>query len=732
MPGPGAPDDAVRWLGGITLGGESLGALFQHPPASCRYELEAPFAGRCSVRIGLLPEAIQAHPGGLVFTLTACRSAGSARVVRTRLTPTQANAWHALDVAFPAPGHHDSRLTITVETAIAAGATSAWAWAVTTPPEISRPRTLHELTGAVRTGRDLAKSVGWRRALRQLWHGPRGEDDTISYPSWLQQQPPESDPDAERATQATWPTHPLISVITPAFNTRPDWLQACYQSLCDQTYPHWQWCICDDASPDPASQAAFRTLRDDPRVRTTRLPVNGGISAASNAALALATGELVVLLDHDDALPPSALHHIADAFVADPTLELLYSDEDKLEIDGTRTDPYLKPDWSPELFLSTMYTCHATAATRDLVERAGGFRQGFEGAQDYDLWLRMVDLTTRVHHVPRVLYHWRKVDGSTAATQEAKPWANDAGRRALESCLERRGLAARVSPGATAGRYRIEWPVPDALTSIVIPTYGADQASPRHQALVARMVRSVRETTAARATEYILVTDDGTVPPLVGRELEGLSVQVVAVPGPFNFSRRINAGAARATGTMLLLANDDLEATHEGWLDALLEYAQQPEIGAVGARLDFTDGRLQHAGLVLGVRGIAAHAFHEAPSHTTGYFGNVISPRNVAAVTAACMATRRDVFERVQGFDEQLPIDFNDVDYCLKLQAIGLRVVYTPYARLHHHEGASLGTRRPSTDAQALMRERWASQIERDPYYHPRLSRAAVDFRLSR
>jgi len=631
----------------------------------------------------------------------------------------------------PPSGAADGALHLTCATAIAPGGNSAMAWIVIAAPQLDRPRSIGELATAAGTVRDRAGRVGWIAALREAWRGPAAASTGPDYATWLARTADPADADAERAAQAGWPSRPLVSIITPVFNTRPDWLRACYDSLAAQTYPHWEWCVCDDASTDPGTVAELAALGADRRVRATRLAVNGGISRASNAALALATGDIVVLLDHDDALTPSALHHIVAAFVADPDLELLYSDEDKLEIDGSRTDPYFKPDWSPELFLSTMYTCHVSAARRDLVLRAGGFHEGFEGAQDYDLWLRMTELTTRVHHLRGVLYHWRKVPGSTAAAQSAKPWATDAGQRALSEAIRRRGWQATVEPGATAGRYRVRHRVPDDRTSVLIPTYGAGRAPARHASRVAAMVESLIATTGGRTLELIFATDDGSLPEQVRAAAGALEVTVVGVPGAFNFSQRINAAAARATGRFLLLANDDLEAVDAGWLDALLEYAQLPDIGAVGARLEFPDGRLQHGGLLLGVRGVAAHAFHEAPAGATGHFGSLISPRNVSAVTAACLATRREVFATAGGFDEALPVDFNDVDYCLRVRRAGYRIVYTPYAQLFHLESGSHGPRLQNAAEQDEMRRAWAVALDRDPYYNPNLTRDFPDYRLT-
>ena len=729
--GPDAPPDAIRPLGPLTLGGHTHPALFLHPPASVSLSLEIHGGGLCEMPVGLMAEGRQAADAGFALhaTITRVRS-GRRREASLTLRPTDADSWQTLTSVIPPPADVDDGLVVfTWASAINAGGNSAWAWTVCGAPRLSRPRTRQEVRTAALAAGARSRSVGWRAALTEIWRGPAPSAGAVSYETWMAAHE-QQDPAAEHAARAQWSAQPRVSVITPAYNTRPEWLRACYDSLTAQSYPHWEWCVADDASPSAETAAAITALAADARVRTVRLDTNGGISRASNAALALATGEIIVLLDHDDALTPSALHHIVDAFVADPELGLLYSDEDKLEIDGSRTEPYFKPDWSPDLFLSTMYTCHVSAAHRTLIEAAGGFHEGFDGAQDYDLWLRMTELTSKVHHLRRVLYHWRKVPGSTAAAQGEKPWASDAGQRALSAAVARRGWDATVEPGRTPGRYRVRHVVHDALTSILIPTYGAASASPAHTRRVAAMVRSVVATVPGRPIELVFASEDGTIPEEVRAAAGTRMVTVVAVPGAFNFSARINHAARQARGDVFLLANDDLEAYEQGWLEALLEYAQQEAIGAVGGLLEYPDGRIQHAGLILGVRGVASHAFHEAPPGTVGYFGCVISPRNVSAVTAACLATRRAVFEAVGGFDEALPVDFNDVDYCLKVQRAGQRVVYTPYARLRHHESASLGTRHPSAAARALMQSRWAQVLADDPYYHPSLSRDSVDYRL--
>jgi glycosyltransferase involved in cell wall biosynthesis len=381
-----------------------------------------------------------------------------------------------------------------------------------------------------------------------------------------------------------------------------------------------------------------------------------------------------------------------------------------------------------------MYTCHLTVARRALVEAAGGFRKGYEGAQDYDLWLRMMQRTDRIAHVPRILYHWRKLPQSTASAGAAKPWAQDAGHLALRDYVARAGIDADVIPGSTPGLFRVRRRIAGRpLVSIVIPTAGRPrEVRGRRHDLLAQAVRSIVERTEWPEWEIVVVADAAGLQPSSLEALRGTRHQVLALAadGPFNFSRKINAGVAASQGAHVLLFNDDLEAIDRDWMSAMLEYSQDPAIGAVGAQLLYPDGRLQHVGMLLGVAGVAAHAYHQHPGSTPGYYGSVIGPRNFSAVTAACLMTRRAVFDEAGGFDEAFPIDFNDVDYCLRVRRAGYRVVYTPYARLHHHESASFGARQQDPAGIAEMKRRWPEVIARDPYYNSNLTREFPDYRL--
>jgi GT2 family glycosyltransferase len=367
---------------------------------------------------------------------------------------------------------------------------------------------------------------------------------------------------------------------------------------------------------------------------------------------------------------------------------------------------------------------------RSLVQEVGGFREGFEGAQDYDLLLRVMERTTRIHHIPRILYHWRKSATSTAAVGAAKPWALEAGQRALKDYVSRRRMSAEVLPGPYPGMYRVRRSIQnDPLVSIVIPTTGRPHAG--RGDLLARSLRSLGRT-AWRNIEVIVVSDNGELSTAARQALERLPHSVIDYPArhPFNFSHKVNQGVRGARGEHVVLFNDDLEVTSPEWLMALLEFSQLPDVGAVGAKLVYPDGRLQHVGMLIGVCGLAAHAFHRYPGTANGYFGNAVVARDSSAVTAACLMSRRAVFEEVGGFDEDFPIDFNDVDFCLRLRAAGYRIVFTPYAELIHHESASFGPRVQSSLELSRMRERWGAVVERDPYYNPNLSKLFSDYRL--
>ena len=516
---------------------------------------------------------------------------------------------------------------------------------------------------------------------------------------------------------------PLVSIATPVYNTDPQWLRKCIESVRNQLYPNWELCLADDASTEPHVRRMLREFQErDARIRVVSLAENEGIAGASNAALAMASGDFVGLLDHDDELTPDALYEVAALLQSHRDADVIYTDEDKMEPDGTRTQPFFKPDWSPEYLLSCMYTCHFTVYRKALLDRVGGFRKGFDGSQDYDLMLRVTENTGKIFHVPKVLYHWRRVNGSAADTRAAKPYAFEAGRRALSDHIQRRSKQAEPLDGKLFGFYRVRHPVDEnARVSVVILT--KDNVD-----LLRASIDSIHSKTSHPNYE-ILVVDNNSTDPRNEDYYAALEHPVIRSREPFNFSRLNNFGASRTTGDYLVFLNNDTEVISPEWMTAMLEFCQQPEIGVVGAKLLFPDGGIQHAGVVLGLGGVAGHVMTGFPAGSSHYFGIGSVVRNCSAVTAACMMTRRDVFESVGGFDEGLPTAYNDVDYCLRVREKGLRIVWTPFAELYHHESASRDTA-ICPDAVRLMRSRWGGTLLRDPYYNPNLTLEHADLRV--
>ena len=552
--------------------------------------------------------------------------------------------------------------------------------------------------------------------------------DTLDarYQLWLtRHRPGPGDLDRMRRAVGRLAYTPVISVVTPVYNTDEAWLRRCIESVREQVYPHWELCLVDDGSTRPHVAAILdEYAAAEPRVRVEHLAKNRGIAGASSAGLELATGDFVALLDHDDELPPEALFEVVKRLNAEPDLDLIYTDEDKLEADGRRAEPFFKPGWSPDLLQSMNYITHLSVFRRRLLAEIGGFRPGFDGSQDYDLLLRFTERTERIGHIPQVLYHWRKIPGSAAASTAAKPHAYEAGRRALEESLRRRGWPGTVSvlrPGCyTLRRGLRETP----LVSIIVPT--RDRWS-----LLQQCLRSVEEKTTYPRYEIIVLDNDSAEP----ETMEGLRAiagkyRVLPCPGPFNFSAINNLGAAEARGDYVVFLNNDTQVVEPDWLNAMLEHAQRPEVGAVGARLSYPDGRIQHAGLVLGIGGVADHAFRGLPGEQFSYFGLATVVRNVSAVTAACMMVSRRAFDEAGGFDERLEVALNDVDLCLRLRQKGYLIVYTPLAHLYHHESGTRGRLHPPSDEE-LVWKRWGDVIRSgDPYYNANLTLTRTDWSL--
>jgi GT2 family glycosyltransferase len=530
--------------------------------------------------------------------------------------------------------------------------------------------------------------------------------------------------DLAGALKAT-PGLPRISVITPVYNTPPAYLQAMAESVLGQVFTDWELCFADDASSSPETIAALdRIARTDGRVRVTRLAANGGISEATNAAVAMATGEVIVFVDHDDLITADCLAEIALYFAVHPEADLVYSDDDKIDDAGRRYAPQFKPDFAPTLLLSYMYMGHALAVRRELFLELGGFRKAFDGSQDYDFALRAVERARHVGHVPRILYHWRAAPGSTAVSGDAKPASFEAGRRAVEEALDRRGITGQVvhpdwAVEARVGMFDIRFPDTGPRVTIVIPTYNRGD-------LLRTCVESLART---RYADFdVLILDNGSDQPealayiaeLVARPGYRV-VRVPQRPSGFNFAALLNEGVREAGGDYVLLLNNDTEVLSPDWLGQMVGYARMDGVGSVGARLLFEDGTVQHAGIVKGYEeGLAGHAFRHAASHDWGYMGFMKASREYSAVTAACILTPRALFLEMGGFDEaNFAVAYNDVDYGLRLVRAGLRNIYCAGAELYHFEGKTRGGRDNPREVLALRRL-YGDQT--DPFYNPNLS----------
>jgi GT2 family glycosyltransferase len=518
---------------------------------------------------------------------------------------------------------------------------------------------------------------------------------------------------------------PCVTIITPVFNTPISWIEDCVQSVLNQIYEKWELILIDDDSNDPELLKLLPELaaRDD-RIILTKNAKRGGISAASNHGLELAQGEWIGFLDHDDLIEPDALFQHVKWLQDHRDADLLYSDEDKLTEEGLDS-PIFKPDWSPDYFLSCNYICHFTIIRAEVLREVGGFHSEFDGAQDYDLFLRIIERTTRIDHVPRVLYHWRRSLTSTADNIRRKPGSLETGRLALEAHLERQARRGHVAVDWRTHAYWIKRDLTEAKPiSIIIPM--RDRVE-----LLKRCLDSISRETTYTPYEIVIVNNDSETEE--ARDfLSATNHRVLNFPGPFNFSALNNFAVEQTTSPWLLFLNNDTEVIDGDWLTVMAEQIQRPEVGAVGPRLLYPDDTVQHAGIVLGVGGIAEHAFRGFPAEAPGVCRQLQVTRNYSAVTGACLLTRREVFNKVHGFDEErLPVTFSDVDLCLKIRRAGYLVVYTPFARLYHHES---GTRRRTVEPMetGVMRERWAGILESDPYYNPNLSRERADFSLGK
>ena len=522
---------------------------------------------------------------------------------------------------------------------------------------------------------------------------------------------------------------PLISVVMPTFNSNPDWLEQAICSVCNQLYPHWELCIADDASTDARVAALLgKYSARDRRIKVAFRETNGHIAECSNSALALATGDWIVLLDHDDVLAEDALYQVAKGIGQNPDVEMIYSDEDKVDEKGNTFAAYFKPDWNLDLFYSQNCFSHLGCYKKSLVEQAGGFRAGYEGSQDYDLALRCLAFVRsgQIRHIPAVLYHWRVHQESTACDASAKPYAMKAGEKALNDHFQRQNIRGKVALQEFGYRASYEMPHPIPLVSIIIPVHNG-------YPLFRKCIESLLNETSYLHYELIIIDNQSDDPLLLSylHELSGQkNTTILFDDRPFNFSALNNLAVKRAHGEYVALVNSDTEIISADWLVEMVSVASQPGVGAVGARLLYPDQRLQHGGLVLGLGGgVAGHVHKGFARCDPGYFGRAALRHSVSAVTGACLVVKRALYDEVGGLDEvHLPVSYNDVDFCLKVKSRGYRNVWTPYAELIHHESASRGYECSQEKLDRLKREaewmksRWGEWLLNDTCYSPNLS----------
>jgi glycosyltransferase involved in cell wall biosynthesis len=582
---------------------------------------------------------------------------------------------------------------------------------------------------------------------------PIGPEQPSAYPDWITKWDTLSSSDIEKMRRKLqrFERGPLISVVMTTFNTPSDLLEESLDSVIGQIYPRWELCIADDASSEGHVRSTLEDYaKREPRIKLALRQENGDISEASNSALELVEGEYVAFMDHDDVIRPHALFRVAEALNEDPDIEFLYSDEDKIVGAGTvktdesgsvsgRYDPFFKPDWNPDLFLSHNYINHLVVIKTALVRLVGGFRKEYDGSQDYDLLLRVLETVEpeRIKHLPYVLYHWRARAGSTALGGSEKPVSWLAGKRALEAHFARLGQSVIVTSSPAGSIYRRIYPLPPdpPLVSIIIPT--RDKLS-----VLKPCVESVSAKTTYPNYEILIVDNNShersTIEYLDQLARQNSKVRVLRFKEPFNYSAINNFAVSKARGSIIALLNNDIVIITPDWLQEMVSHAIRPEIGAVGAKLLYPDGTLQHGGVITGLGGCAGHAQKHLRKNAPGYFHRAVLVHNVSAVTGACLVVERKIFEQLGGLDEKyLTIAFNDIDLCLKIRQAGYRNLWTPFAEMYHYESMSRGPEDTLEKVArhhqevATMQQRWGTMLWNDPAYSPILTLEREDFAIA-
>ena len=558
------------------------------------------------------------------------------------------------------------------------------------------------------------------------------------YQIWLEKNSPrESDLDNYADNIKLFHYHPFFSIIVPVYNPPEKYLREMLDSVRAQIYNNWELCISDDASPNAKVRNIIQEYaKKDSRIKYIFRKENGHISANSNSALSIASGEFAVLLDHDDLLTADALYQVAYTLNQQPETDFIYSDEDKIDEYNRFKDAYFKPDWSPDSFLSRNYVCHLSILRMSILKDIGGFREGFEGSQDYDLFLRYTERTNRIVHIPKILYHWRSHRDSAAMNTEAKPYAYIAAQKALEEALARRGEPGKVYHSGSPGNYTIRYEIiGNPKVSIIIPNKNKAD-------ILSACLLSIFEKSTYTNFEIIVIDNASTDEDIfelyakMKEKYPGI-FQQVSLNIPFNFSSLINFGRSKATGDFILLLNNDTEVITPDWLEGMIEHAQRETIGVVGCKLLYGDDTIQHAGVLIGLKGTAGHAFVSKNKDDDIYFNYINCTNNYSALTGACIMIKTELFDLVDGLDEEFSTEFNDIDFCLRIREHGYHNIYLPHVELYHHESLSRGyvfaTKKSSENHEhekELFNAKWHQYIKQDPCYSIHLSLNDADFRV--